>query len=310
MSPGEDQALARLASLLPRAPAGQVWAGDDAAVVEVPGSASPGLLAIDTVVGGLDADFSLTTLEDFGWKAMAVNLSDIAAMGGRPLYAVSSVVGLGPDGLDELYRGMGAASARYSCPIVGGDLSGGREMSVTVAVWGVVDEHAVLRSGARPGDNVWVSGPLGAAAAGLRVLRRAAEGGASLSAEEEALAQAHARPLPALDAGEAARRAGATAMMDVSDGFGLDLIRLAEASGVGLELTGIPVAPGATEDEALAGGEDFVLTFTCPPENNVVAEFARSGSRAPTWVGQCTGQSGVYHLAGQTLPRKGWEHRF
>ncbi len=149
-----------------------MWSGDDAAVVNVP-ALSPGqapllLLAADTLVGGIDADLSLTTLSDFGWKAMAVNLSDIAAMGGRPAHALVSVVGLGPDELEELYEGIREAAAEFGCDVVGGDLSAGNEVVVSVAVTGWVDGEPVLRNGARPGDRIWVTAPLGAAAAGLR----------------------------------------------------------------------------------------------------------------------------------------------
>ncbi len=150
-----------------------MWFGDDAAVVRPPGADRLLLLAADTVVEGLDADLELTSLADLGWKAMAVNLSDIAAMGGQPGHAIVSVVGLGPSGLDELYAGILEASACYSCPVVGGDLSAGDQLVVTVAVTGWVDGPPVLRSGARPGDRIWVTGPLGAAAAGLRRLREA-----------------------------------------------------------------------------------------------------------------------------------------
>ena len=94
------------------------------------------MFAADVVVGGIDADLSLTSLADFGWKAMAVNLSDIAAMGGSPCHAVVSVVGLGPPELEDLYTGILAAAAEYSCPVVGGDLSGGQQVVVNVALTG------------------------------------------------------------------------------------------------------------------------------------------------------------------------------
>ncbi len=110
------------------------------------------LLAADTVVAGIDADLSLTSLSDLGWKAMAVNLSDIAAMGGTPGHAVVSVVGLGPTDLERLYQGVLAAAAEYRCPVAGGDLSAGRQVVVSVAVTGSVDGPPVLRRGARPGD--------------------------------------------------------------------------------------------------------------------------------------------------------------
>jgi thiamine-monophosphate kinase len=292
-----------------------VWAGDDTAVVAVPPGSTVQLLAADAVVGGVDADLSLTTLADLGWKALAVNLSDIAAMGGRPGVALASVVGLGADGLEELYQGLLAAAEEYHCAVVGGDLSQGDGVVVSVAVTGWVEGRPVLRSGARPGDSVWVSGPLGAAAAGLRLLQglgpaQARQARAGLAPVGRALVEAHARPRPALEAGAAARRCGATAMIDVSDGFATDVSRLADSSGVGLEIDDVPVAPGATFGEALAGGDDYVLIFTAGPGADVTGAFASAGVERPVKVGRCTGHAAIYHLAGETLPEGGWEHRF
>lgn len=307
---GEERALALLAALCPPPPPGEVWLGDDAAVVRGPGGTRL-LLAADAVVMGVDADPALTSLADFGWKALAVNLSDIAAMGGEPGHALVTVIGIGPDDLELLYQGLLEASAGCSCPVVGGDLSGGSQAVVSVAVTGWVDGSPVLRSGARPGDSVWVSGPLGAAAAGLRLLQQAGPGGTGdFTPPQLALVAAHARPRPELAAGRAARRAGATAMIDVSDGFSLDISRLADSSGVGLDLEGVPVTPGATLEEALSGGEDYVLAFTCPPGTDLPESFSRAGLSLPVYVGRCTDRPGDHRLAGVTLPARGWEHSF
>jgi thiamine-monophosphate kinase len=311
---GEHEALGRLRRVLPGAPDGEVWFGDDAAVVR-PSPGSPlVLLTTDTVVAGIDADLALTSLSDLGWKAMAVSLSDIAAMGGAPAHSVVSVVGLGGAELELLYEGVLAAAAEYRCPVVGGDLSAGGAVVVTVAVTGSVPEGVpVLRRGARPGDAIWVTGPLGASAAGLRWLRQhgrlcAREPGAQ---EQLALVNAHARPRPALAAGTAARQAGATAMIDVSDGFLADVAGLADQSGVGFELTGVPVAPGASELEALEGGEDFVLVFTSAPGAGVQAvlrQFAAAGVPEPVLVGYCVADQGRRLLDGEKVQVKGWEH--
>jgi thiamine-monophosphate kinase len=297
----EREALELLARLLPAPPCGQTWFGDDAAVVSAPGGGQM-LLASDTLVGGVDADFSLTTLADFGWKAMAVNLSDIAAMGGRPAYAVLSVVGLAPSGIGELYEGVLEAASAYGCPVVGGDLSAGEALVVSVAVTGHVEGRAVLRSGARPGDSIWVTGALGAAAAGLRCLR-AARGGAV----EPLLAKAHARPVPALAEGAAAREAGATAMIDVSDGLVSDLGALARSSGVGFELEAVPVAPSATLEEALGGGDDYALVFTLPAGVEP-ANFPAAGLPPPFRLGVCVPDPGHRRLAGAELPSSGFTH--
>lgn len=302
---GEFEALRRLASALPAAPPGETWIGDDTAVLQVPAGASL-LLAADAVVAGVHADLELTGVDDLGWKALAVNLSDLAAMGGEAGHAVVTVAGpLGTD-LDLLYEGLGAAASTYRCPVVGGDLTGAPVLMVSVAVTGWVQGPAVLRSGARPGDRIWVTGPLGASAAGLRLLRSPPS---DLDAGAVALlVAAHARPRPQLAAGRAAAGAGARAMIDVSDGLLADLGHIADASGVGFELSGVPVAAGATEEEALGGGEDFQLVVCADPAVELDAAFARAGLAEPVAIGTCVADPGVRRLRGEAVGALGWQH--
>jgi thiamine-monophosphate kinase len=260
-----------------------VWIGDDAAVLRPPHG--PLLLAADALVEGLHWDPALTGFDDAGWKALAVNVSDVAAMGGRPLHAVVTVtVPSGRAGdVDRMYDGIEAAAKALDCPIVGGDLTGGPALVVTVAVTGTVDGKPVLRSGARPGDLVLVTGPLGAASAALRERR------------------SPPRVAPRVAEGTAARLGGATAMIDLSDGLVLDLRRLAEASGVGVVVDGVPVAEGATLDDALAGGDDYELLFTAP------AAPVFDGT-PPVVIGRCTADAGERRLGDGPLPEGGWEH--
>ena len=297
---GELAAIERLRRRLPGPGPDEVWIGDDAAVLLPPPPGARLLLAADAVVEGVHADLSLLGLDDLGWRAVVANLSDVAAMGGTPSHCVVTVAGPAGLDIDRLYDGVSAAAGTYGCPVVGGDLVGSPVIVVTVAVTGWVDAAAVLRSGARPGDGIWVTGPLGAAAAGLRSLRA----GGDL---DTGLRDAHARPRPRLREGSAARSAGATAMIDVSDGFAVDLWHLADASAVGFELASLPVAPGATYAEAIGGGEDYQLVFTAPDPDAVVSAFA--GLARPLLVGFCTSRPGTGNLGGSALPRAGWEHR-
>ncbi len=293
--------MSQLDSIQFRPKPGETWIGDDTAVLESP--AGWLLLATDTVVAGVHADLSLTGLDDLGWKAMAANVSDVAAMGGRASHAVVAVTAPAGTDFELLYDGIAAAAARFSCPVVGGDLTSGPVVVVTVTVTGTLGGPAVLRSGARPGDSVWVTGPLGASAAGLRSYRRNA---APSDSTDVALRLAHARPLPAMAEGVAARVAGATAMIDVSDGLSAELGHVADASGVGITLDEVPVAPGATEAEALGGGEDYALVFCAPDEAAVARAFA--GLAAPIRIGVCTDQPGELAFRGEILPRTGWDH--
>ena len=277
------------------APPGGIGIGDDAAVLAWPGGGDMRLLVCaDAVVAGVHADLSLTGLDDLGWKALATNLSDIAAMGGVPTSAVVTVAS--PPGCDVelLYRGIAGAAAAYGCPVVGGDVVSSPTLVVSVAVTGVVDGPAVARSGARAGDGIWVTGALGGAAAGLRLLR------ADPATADPQLVAAHARPRPRLREGEAARRAGASAMIDVSDGFTADLGHLLDASGVAAELDDIPVRPGATLAEACGGGDDYELVITAPEGASM------PGVQVGTIV---TGREpGLITFDGQPLPRSGWLH--
>jgi thiamine-monophosphate kinase len=295
---GEFDAIRALAATLGPAPAGEIGIGDDAAAA--PSEAAPWtLLAIDSVVAGVHADLALVGLDDLGWKAVAVNVSDIAAMGGEPTRCVVSVAGSGRTELSELYRGIAAAARELACPVVGGDLCTARGLVVSVAITGRAEGPPVLRSGASSGERIWVTGPLGASAAGLRELRAGASRG-------DPLPSLHARPRPRVAEGLAARRVGATAMIDVSDGFAADLWHLARASGVGFELDDVPVRAGATLEEALSGGEDYQLVFTAPADAEVLAGFA--GLDPPIPVGWCTAEAGSGRLRGEVLPALGWQH--
>jgi len=287
---GEFAALARIAALLPyRAAGGQVWIGDDAALLAP--LARP-LLAIDTVVEGVHADLTRSSVADFGWRAVVVNVSDIAAMAGSPIACVVAVSGPPTTDLDELYEGIAEASAEYQVPVVGGDLTNGPFLVVSVAIVGEARQGGpVLRSGARADDEVWVTGPLGAAAAAVRT------------------AHPVGRPRARLEEGHAAAAVGATAMIDVSDGLGADLGHVLDASGVGAALDGLPVAPGATEDDALGGGEDYELLFTAPAGAPVARHFAERGLREPIRIGVCTAAL-ERTLRGRPLPRRGWEHEW
>jgi thiamine-monophosphate kinase len=300
--------------------------GDDAALVAAPDGRA--LISIDTQVQ--DQDFRMqwpngyrTTGFDVGWKAAAQNLSDINAMGGKATSLVVSLT-LPPDTpvswVEDLADGLTAAIGELgatACSVAGGDLGRGTEISVTVAVLGTLEGgHAVLRSGARPGDVLAVAGTLGRAAAGLALL----ESGTpmhSLNQPQRALVENQCRPTPPLAAGPLARLSGATAMMDISDGLVRDGGRLAAASGVVLDLDPLelkrqaeslsPASDILAADPlawVLGGGEDHGLLATFPAGIQLPAGFTAIGSvQAP---GTHTGP-GVT-IAGRVAGATGWDH--
>jgi thiamine-monophosphate kinase len=236
------------------------------------------VVTTDVLVEGLDFTAALSEPEDWGWKAVAANCSDLAAMGAEARWLVLALTAPDPtpvSTLERVYAGVGEACRAFGAALVGGDVSAGPALTLAVTALGEA-ERPVLRSGARPGDRLAVTGPLGAAAAGLVLLQSGDPAARAVLDRFPGLAAAHRRPRPALAMGLALARAGATAMIDVSDGLAGDAVHLAESSGVGVEVhdAAVPLAPGVAEaaavvgrdplELALGGGEDFVLAAALP----------------------------------------------
>lgn len=258
--------------------------GDDAAVL--PPTARAQVVTTDAVVEGVHFSRATFSLGDVGHKALAVNLSDVAAMGARPTWAVCALQlpsGVTAGEVRALSSGMAALAAAHGVSLVGGNVTRGPKLSVTVTLAGEVPKgrRPLTRKGARPGHRVYVSGPLGSAAAGVEVLSAAgapSDGGARPARVEkawEALVAAQRRPSPHVRWGLEASRFASSAI-DVSDGLVQDLTHVCEASGVGVALTSgaLPVHEALLvwcESErdvlraALTGGEDYVLAVTVPP---------------------------------------------
>ena len=270
---GERDLIARLAVRLVSAPSQELWAGDDAAVV-VTGRRS--LVTIDSLIEAVDFDLRFFTGADVGHKALAVSVSDVAAMGGRPTRAVVSLA-LPSDTsvafVDDLVEGLTSAAGRWDVGLVGGDVSEASEISATVCLLGDVEGEPVLRSGARPGDALCVTGSLGGARGGLEVLRQGLD--RSLGAHGRLVAR-QLRPEARPEAGRALRAAGATAMIDLSDGLAVDLGHVVEASDTGcaVALEALPIDPALLRARGLGldptvaavlGGEDFELLAALDP---------------------------------------------
>jgi thiamine-monophosphate kinase len=277
---GEHAWLAKLGPQLgPGAPGVLHGIGDDAAVL----APRQGRLiwTVDASVEGVHFTRQIATPEDAGYRSFVAAASDVAAMGARPLYALSSLVVPGGNEretealLDAIAAGQAAAAAAVGAPIVGGNVSSGPSIAITTTLLGELDEGAapLLRSGARPGDGVWVAGALGRAAAGLRLLLSGNTEGDPPGLAE--CIRAFLRPRAQIELGP--RLAGrASAAIDVSDGLAQDAAHLARASGCRLVLDaeaaealgGAPLAAACAALSldpaalALSGGEDYALLVT------------------------------------------------
>lgn len=297
--------------------------GDDTAVWQA--GEGRELFTTDTVVEGIHFTRHTTPWQDLGWKAIAANISDVASMGGQPTYALITL-GLPPEtevaDIEEMYRGMLEICDEYGMAIVGGDIVGSPVMFVTTALTGVTQSAPLLRSNARPGDAVAVTGYVGSSGGGLRLMLDSADD------ESEAagfLRQAHRRPAPAVKQGQMLAEAGITTAMDVSDGLADDLGKLCAASGVAavIQAPAVPIHPmlrlrfpGDCLSLALGGGEDYVLLFTGPP--GVVEPLiphlgegsAVIGSIAEVGAGESPGKVTVVDDAGQPIASagRGWDH--
>jgi len=315
---GEERLLRLIAERIGPAAAGEVWAGDDAAVVRSTGDRS--LWTTDALVEGVDFDLSYCSGFDVGWKAVAVNVSDIAAMGGRPRHLLATLF-VPPSAelawVEDLLRGLLVAAQRWDASLVGGDISSAPSIGLSVALAGVPAHAPVLRSGARPGDRICVTGALGGAAGGLFLLRK---GEADRAPE---LCRRQLRPEARAEEGVILATLGITSMIDVSDGLLLDLGRLLRAGQVGCSVdpTLVPVdgalqalrkIDGAPKPErlALSGGEDFELLFTVDPRAiERAGELLAEIGTELTEIGRVAeGPRMVGSLALDEWEDKGWDH--
>ncbi|HHV72456.1 MAG TPA: thiamine-phosphate kinase [Clostridia bacterium] len=267
--------------------------GDDAAVLKQDGSKLL-LATTDTMTEGIHFLFSTTSPEQLGYKSLTVNVSDIAAMGGLPTAALVSLTlpkKIECNWVNSLYRGIKEACNVYGVNLVGGDtVSSLGGITLTVTLLGEVEPDCLIRrSGAKPGDLLGVTGPLGGSAAGLRLL--SLELNRDLKGAEAALAR-HLKPEARLWAGRNLAKTGKVhSLNDISDGLCSEVLEIAEASGVGVVLNArdIPVDPAAWEiaeytgddplDWALYGGEDYELVFSFSPEGKgeIEAALAEAG---------------------------------
>ena len=291
--------------------------GDDAALVKAPGSL---LLTTDILVEDEDFRRAVHPPRLLGRKALNVNLSDIAAMGGRPLHAL---VGMAtPGDLEEIWlrkfmAGFRSAAREAKVALVGGDLSQADKVMISVTVTGEA-KSPVTRGGARPGDGIFVSGTLGDAAQGFRLLEKGGLQG--LSRGGRPLIRAFLDPAPRLELGALlARRRLASAMIDISDGLSVDLAHICEESGVGAEIEAsrIPLSAAlkrfARDPLAMAlnGGEDFELLFTVRPAK--LAAVRKLSSRFElTMIGRVTAGKKIFLVGSDkkkaTLRPRGFEH--
>jgi thiamine-monophosphate kinase len=297
----------------------RVGIGDDAAVLAVPVGHEL-VVSTDTLIAGVH--FPLTTrAEDIGWKSLAVNLSDMAAMGATPVWVLLALTMPSPDRafVERFADGFGALAAQHRIALVGGDTTGG-PLSIGLTVAGIVPAgRALLRSGARSGDAVFVTGTLGDAAAALRRLGMAARRESDV---DIALRERLDRPMPRIAAGLVLREA-ASACIDVSDGLIADLGHVAVQSGVGIEIaaSALPASAAllAVSDarERLmfqaSGGDDYELAFTLAAarEQTILRDLASAGCGA-TRIGRVVEGQGVRLLDDDgceiALDRRGWEH--
>ncbi len=286
---GEFGFIERMRSWLPDG-AATVGIGDDSAVFETSGNTVAA--ATDALVEGVHFRSDWSSPSDIGFKAVSVNVSDLAAMGACPkwlLLALCAPPETKEDFLSGLYEGIGDACATYGTELVGGDTVRAPQLTLAVTAIGELEGgQPVTRSGAEVGDVLAVTGPLGRAAVGVNLLLSQDAKNAS---PEDAIAcmAAHRRPQARVDAGAQLHQVAAHAAIDLSDGLGADLRRLAEASQVGAEIdfARVPVAPEAQRIAAsrgwdierlvLGGGEDFELLVALPHKQLVGTDWIEIG---------------------------------
>jgi len=298
----------------------RVGIGDDAAAWQ--GGDYAQLATTDTLVQGTHFDLNLTTWRELGWKALAVNLSDIAAMGGIPEYALLSLSlpgDLEVEAVTDFLQGVVELADRFQVAIAGGNLASAPNVVITLTVIGCSKDNRILmRSAAAPGEQIAVTGFLGLSAAGLKMLREKI----NLDAETAAiLRQAHLRPTPRINEGQVLLRQGVNAAIDISDGLIADLDHICQASKVAarINIDRLPVHPAVKasfpdyRELALSGGEDYELLFAA---DKAIMEKLKLTLDCPlSVIGEITGEKlpsrvTVVDSKGNVVavPKTGWEH--
>lgn len=298
--------------------------GDDAAAWQ-PSRSHRSVITTDASIDGIHFSDATMSRYDAGWRSMTANLSDIAAMGARPVLATIALALAEADTGEralELYRGVAECARAGGCAIAGGDVTRSAVTMLSITVVGEVRATALkMRAGARSGDVIVATGTLGASRAGLE----AALGRVSLepAAQEEALS-AHRRPLARLQEGRfLAASANVHAMMDCSDGLSTDLARMAKASGLGAVVERVPAAASAQQAAralgldpdaiALSGGEEYELLAAISPRAvaHLGVRFERRFGRRLEVIGRFREGSGCYvrnDIGEDVLPPSGWDH--
>lgn len=309
----EAQLLDRLLPLLAIGEPERVGPGDDAAVLDLPGAA---VVTTDTLVRDIDWRDDWSTPEDVAVKAVVQNLADLAAMGARPRSLLLSLVldrHTTVEWVTRFAAQFGQECRRYAVSAAGGDLSSAPDESRVIAVTaiGVLDgRDPVLRSGARPGDRVAVAGALGRSAVGFALLADADREGVDIASLPRVALAHHRRPSSPLSQGPVAAQAGASAMIDISDGLLRDADRIARASGVALALDSAALAPDLNWAErhvsrsvaracVLGGGEEHSLLACFPAEVT-----------PPSWwrvIGEVRAGEGLI-VDGRPVEAAGWDH--
>jgi thiamine-monophosphate kinase len=268
--------------------------GDDCAILR-PRTGFDQVFTTDFTIEDRHFTRATHSATDVGVKSLVRSLSDLAAMGAEPVFCIVSLAlpaAGGSEWLDEFYESFIATAREYNISLAGGDLAKSDKIVIDVMCCGNVPSGlALLRSGARPGDDLYVTGSLGISSIGLA------------SQHGEAWLR-HKRPIPRLAVGIQLRGI-ATSAMDLSDGISLDLRRLCQASNVGAEIDSLPVAEGASIEQALHGGEDYELLFTAPPGANIPVQI---NAVPVTNIGRITGRPEVITYKGSNLEPLGFDH--
>ena len=296
--------------------------GDDAAAWH--GDDSIQLATVDSLRQGVHFTLETTSWTDLGWKALAVNLSDIAAMGGLPRYALVALALPGSTEVEDvtaLYKGMIKLAKEFGVAIVGGDTDSASLVDITITILGTTksrETHLLTRSAAKPAEKVAVTGYLGAAAAGLEMLTKHLQFDAKATAS---LKKAFFQPYPRVAEGQILVEHGVRAAIDISDGLISDLNHICQASQVSarIEIDRVPIHPAVRAnfgdkamELALSGGEDYELLFTASAGS--IDRIKAAVSCPITVIGEITANKAgkITLVDGKgnpfSLPKIGWEH--